>query len=77
MDYFYPGNIAVTSAGEGRRTLAGRASLEYLVQALGAEQAQPLAHLQLGLQPQLLPQVQRSTLALAQPQDAFSQLQRV
>lgn len=49
---------------------------ELLAQALGAGQAQPPAHLQLALQPQSLPQLQRSGLALAQPQDAFSQLQR-
>lgn len=61
----------------GRRTRAGHASLDSLVQALGAAQAQPLAHLQLALLPQSLLQVQRSTLVLAQPQDAFSQLQRL
>jgi hypothetical protein len=40
-----------------------------------SEQPQPPGQLQVGLQPQSLPQPQRSTLASPQGQDAFSHWQ--
>jgi len=51
------------------------ASLSSVYQTvLAVAQPQPSAHLQLGPQPQWVPQEQLSTLVLAQPQDAFSHL---
>jgi hypothetical protein len=64
------------SCGRGSGGTPGRVCLPgCLGQAFAAEQAQLPEHLQLALQSQALPQVQRSTL-VAQPQEAFSQLQR-